>query len=57
MHQPRSTAKEEIISQCKTGSLKYQELQYKHFYSYAMGISLRYSLNRDDALEKQIVNL
>ena len=51
MHQPRSIAEEEIISQCKTGSLKYQELLYKHFYGYAMGISLRYSLNRDVALE------
>ncbi len=51
MHQPRSIAEEEIISQCKTGSLKYQEALYKRFYSYAMGISLRYSLNRDDALE------
>jgi len=51
MHQPRRIAEEEIISQCKTGSLKYQELLYKQFYSYAMGIGLRYSLNRDDALE------
>jgi RNA polymerase sigma factor (sigma-70 family) len=51
MHQPRSIAEEDIISQCKTGSLKYQEALYKRFYSYAMGISLRYSLNRDDALE------
>ena len=51
MHQPRGIAEEEIISGCKTGSLKYQELLYKQFYSYAMGISLRYSLNRDDALE------
>jgi RNA polymerase sigma factor (sigma-70 family) len=51
MHQPRSIAEEDIISQCKTGSLKYQELLYKHFYGYAMGISLRYSLNRDDAME------
>jgi RNA polymerase sigma factor (sigma-70 family) len=51
MHQPRSIAEEEIISQCKTGSLKYQELLYKHFYGYAMGISLRYSFNRDDAME------
>src|ERR1700733_965345 len=51
MHQPRSIAEEEIISQCKTGSLKYQEALYKRFYSYAMGVSLRYSLNRDDALE------
>jgi len=51
MHQPRRIAEEEIISQCKTGSLKYQELLYKHFYGYAMGISLRYSLTREDALE------
>jgi len=51
MHQPRRIAEEEIISQCKTGSLKYQELLYRQFYSYAMGIGLRYSLNRDDALE------
>ncbi len=51
MHNPRGIAEEEIISQCKTGSLKHQELLYKQFYGYAMGISLRYSLNRDDALE------
>jgi len=51
MHQPRSVAEDEIISKCKTGNLKYQEMLYKHFYGYAMGISLRYSLNRDDALE------
>jgi len=51
MHKPGGIAEEDIISQCKTGSLKYQELLYKHFYGYAMGISLRYSLNRDDALE------
>ncbi len=51
MHTPRGIAEEELISQCKKGSLKYQELLYKHFYGYAMGVSLRYSLNRDDALE------
>jgi RNA polymerase sigma factor (sigma-70 family) len=51
MHEPRRIAEDEIIGQCKTGSLKHQELLYKHFYGYAMGISLRYSLNRDDALE------
>ncbi|MCR8560758.1 RNA polymerase sigma factor [Mucilaginibacter sp. BJC16-A38] len=51
MHQPRGIAEEEIISNCKTGSLKYQELLYKQFYGYAMGIALRYSINRDDALE------
>jgi RNA polymerase sigma factor (sigma-70 family) len=42
---------DEIVSKCKTGSLKYQELLYKQFYGYAMGISARYSLNADDALE------
>src|SRR5882757_4652256 len=51
MHQPRSIAEEELVGKCKTGSLKYQEMLYKHFYGFAMGISLRYSLNRDDALE------
>jgi RNA polymerase sigma factor (sigma-70 family) len=51
MHTPRGIAEEEIISQCKTGSLKYQELLYKQFYGYAMGIGMRYCLNRDDSLE------
>jgi RNA polymerase sigma factor (sigma-70 family) len=51
MRENPGMAEEYIISQCKTGSLKYQELLYKRFYGYAMGISLRYSLNRDDALE------
>ena len=51
MHQPERIAEDEIIGQCKKGSLKYQELLYKKFYGFAMGISLRYSLNRDDALE------
>ena len=51
MHYSRGIAEEEIISNCKTGSLKYQELLYKRFYGYAMGISLRYSLNKDDAME------
>ena len=51
MHPPRRIAEEELIMQCKSGSLKYQELLYKQFYGYAMGISLRYCLNRDDALE------
>src|ERR1700733_1639996 len=51
MHPPKRIAEDELIKQCKTGSLKYQELLYKQFYSYAMGVSLRYSLNRDDAME------
>jgi len=51
MHQPGGITEDEIISQCKKGSLKWQEMLYRQFYGYAMGISLRYSLNRDDALE------
>ena len=51
MHPPRRIAEDELIRQCKSGSLKYQELLYKQFYGYAMGISLRYCQNRDDAME------
>jgi RNA polymerase sigma-70 factor (ECF subfamily) len=54
MHPPHRIAEDELIRQCKAGSLRYQELLYKQFYGYAMGISLRYCPNRDDALE--IVN-
>ena len=42
---------QELVRQCKRGHLKYQELLYKQFYGYAMGIGVRYSANRDDALE------
>lgn len=51
MYKPLRIAEEDIISHCKKGSLKYQEMLYKQFYGFAMGISLRYSLNRDDAME------
>ena len=44
-------AEEDIIRHCKTGSLKHQEMLYKLFYGYAMGISLRYCFNREDAVE------
>jgi RNA polymerase sigma factor (sigma-70 family) len=47
---PRIT-EEEIIGKCKKGSPKHQELLYKQFYGYAMGISARYSFNNDDAIE------
>lgn len=40
-----------LIRKCKNGELKYQEILYKYFYSYAMGIGLRYAGNRDDAME------
>src|SRR5881628_1973596 len=51
MHPPQRIADDELIRQCKAGSLRYQELLYKQFYGYAMGIGLRYCANRDDALE------
>lgn len=41
----------ELISKCQTGDIRFQEMLYKRFYGYAMGIGLRYQLNRDDALE------
>jgi RNA polymerase sigma factor (sigma-70 family) len=44
-------AEQELVRQCKLGHLKYQELLYKQFYGYAMGVGLRYLANRDDALE------
>jgi RNA polymerase sigma-70 factor (ECF subfamily) len=41
----------ELIQKCVKGDYKAQEMLYKHFYGYAMGIGLRYLSNRDDALE------
>ncbi|MBN2172575.1 MAG: sigma-70 family RNA polymerase sigma factor [Bacteroidales bacterium] len=43
-----------IIRNCKTGRLRHQEVFYRHFYGYVMGISLRYAYTRTDASE--IVN-
>jgi RNA polymerase sigma-70 factor (ECF subfamily) len=40
-----------IIKNCKSGKLKHQEKLYKHFYSYAMGICLRYTYTKTDASE------
>ncbi|RYD84494.1 MAG: RNA polymerase sigma factor, partial [Sphingobacteriales bacterium] len=51
MHLLHRITEDEIVSKCKSGSIKYQELLYKQFYGYAMGVSMRYSLNEDDALE------
>ncbi|MBB3967834.1 RNA polymerase sigma factor [Mucilaginibacter phyllosphaerae] len=51
MHLLHRITEEEIVSRCKSGSLKHQELLYKQFYGYAMGVSMRYSHNQDDALE------
>lgn len=41
----------ELIASCKKGDLRQQELLYKHFYGYALGICMRYLGSRDDALE------
>jgi RNA polymerase sigma factor (sigma-70 family) len=51
MHPFHRVAEDELIGQCKSGSLRHQELLYKQFYGYAMGIGLRYCLDRDDAME------
>jgi len=40
-----------IIKNCKSGKLKHQEILYRNFYSYAMGISLRYAYTKTDASE------
>lgn len=42
---------QQLIDKCRKDDSKAQELLYKRFYAYAMGISLRYCINRDDALE------
>jgi RNA polymerase sigma factor (sigma-70 family) len=42
---------DEIISSCRTGNIQAQELLYKQFYGYALGVSMRYLFNKDDALE------
>ncbi|ADY52663.1 RNA polymerase, sigma-24 subunit, ECF subfamily [Pseudopedobacter saltans DSM 12145] len=42
---------QELIIKCRKDDYKAQEALYKRFYAYAMGISLRYCINRDDALE------
>ena len=44
-------SEEELVQKCKKGDLKYLEKLYKHFYGYAMGVSLRYLSDREDALE------
>lgn len=51
MPKTRDLSDAELIAKCKAGELRYQEVLYKRFYGYAMGIGLRYQLTRDDALE------
>jgi len=51
MRKHPAITEQELILQCKQEDLKHQELLYKQLYGYAMGIGLRYSSNREDALE------
>lgn len=46
-----SKIEKEFIRGCKKQKLKYQEKLYKHFYSYAMSICLRYSYSEEEAGE------
>lgn len=47
----QKTGEAGIIKNCKSGKLKHQEALYKYFYSYAMGICLRYAYTKTDASE------
>lgn len=40
-----------LLQECQDGSRRSQEQLYRQFYGYAMGICLRYSHNRDEAVE------
>jgi RNA polymerase sigma factor (sigma-70 family) len=42
---------EDILDRCIRGDLKAQEHLYKNYYGYVMGIALRFSSCRDNALE------
>ncbi len=44
-------SEDELVQKCKGGNLRDQEKLYMHFYGYAMGVSLRYLQDRNDALE------
>lgn len=46
-----SKIEKEFIKGCRKQELKYQEKLYKHFYSYAMSICLRYSSSEEEAGE------
>nr|WP_294894238.1 RNA polymerase sigma factor [uncultured Pedobacter sp.] len=44
-------SEQELIDKCRKEDTKAQEMLYKRFYAYAIAISIRYCINRDDALE------
>ena len=40
-----------IIKKCRSGKRKQQEILYRHFYGYAMSVSLRFAYTKTDASE------
>lgn len=48
---PGDSHETELIRFCKSKSPGAEEKLYTHFFGYAMGVGLRYCLNRDDTLE------
>jgi RNA polymerase sigma factor (sigma-70 family) len=41
----------DLITGCRTGNFQSQEMLYKHFYGYAIGVVIRYLVNKEDTLE------
>ncbi len=51
-HSPKNEFSDlQVISGCKEGVAKYEELLYRRFFSYAMSIAVRYIGNSEDAIE------
>mgnify|MGYP006205676877 CR=1 FL=1 len=50
MSKTSNISESELIQECKKGSLKYQEMLYKHFYGYALSICRLYTYSDDDAV-------
>ena len=51
MKKVNSAHEESLIKACIKENSKAQEELYRHFYGYAMGISLRYTKKREEAVE------
>ncbi|GAB3223555.1 RNA polymerase sigma factor [Spirosoma arcticum] len=49
-----SPFEKQLIEKCQQGSVKHQEMLYKQFFGFAMGVTLRYTAARDEAMS--IVN-
>jgi RNA polymerase sigma factor (sigma-70 family) len=45
-----SAIETELIEGCRRGDQKHKERLYKHFYGFALGICLRYTRSRDEAV-------